>query len=137
MASFVTSLGSGHALLLASGTAVMGGDAHFFFTGTLRQTGKFLSIALKIRRHTAGRPSVLNLDEYDLNLTGPAASLRFAGTSPQMPGVSSTVILERAPVGGDHAGWREMLERCLGADQPASADDSAASKSAAGPVPKT
>ncbi len=137
VASFVTSVGSGYALLIADGTEVMGGDAHFYFTGSVRQTGRFLSMALRIRRHTPGQLSVFNLTEYDLNLTGPASSLRFAGTSPQMPDLLSTIVLERAPVGTDGAAWRAILERCLDDVQPPSADGSAASKSATAPVPKT
>jgi len=114
VASFVTSLGGGTVAFFACGDEVWGGDAHFGFTGRQRQTGKFVSVKLNVRRHTPGRQSVFgDLPGYELSLTGPLPGLRLAGTSPQAPGVSITVMLEPAPVGNDHAAWRDLAEKVL------------------------
>jgi hypothetical protein len=114
LASFVTSLGGGTVAFFACDGEVWGGDAHFCFSGRLRQTGKFISAALKVRQHTPGRRSVFgDLTVYDLQLTGPLPGLRLAGTSPQALGVSITVMLEPAPAGSDTAAWRMLADRFL------------------------
>ncbi len=114
VASFVTSLGDGKVALFACQGEVMGGDAHFCFSGSLRQTGKFMSVTLKVRQHTPGRESVFGkLTDYDLNLSGPLPGFRLAGTSPQAPGVSITVMLDRAPPADDPPGWRRLAETLL------------------------
>lgn len=114
VASFVTSLGAGKVALFSCENEVMGGDAHFCFSGTLTQAGKFVAVNLKVRQHTPGRPSVFgDLTDYDLNLSGPLPGHRLAGTSPQAPGVSITMLLERAPSSGDRKGWRRLADALL------------------------
>lgn len=114
VASFVTSLGGGSVALFACDGEVFGGDAHFCFSGKLRKTGKFIAARIRVRRHTEGRSSVFgDLTDYELNLTGPLPGTRLAGTSPEAPGVSITMILERAPLGDDRKAWRRFLDGFL------------------------
>jgi hypothetical protein len=65
-----TSLREGTGVVVFNDGKITGSDAALAYTGTYFQNGDNFSASLTTRRHAQGQPSVFDIDNVDLTLTG-------------------------------------------------------------------
>jgi hypothetical protein len=77
--------------------AASGGDTVFAYSGTYFQDGDKFSASVTTRRHTQGQPSVFDIDNVDLTVTGKSTptTASCTGTSKQAPGSAFEAIFVR------------------------------------------
>jgi hypothetical protein len=76
---------------------VTGGDTVFAYSGSYFQNGDKFSASVTTRRHTQGQPSVFDIDNVDLAVTGKSTptTASCTGTSKQAPGLAFEAIFVR------------------------------------------
>ena len=74
---------------------VTGGDPVFAYSGSYFQNGDKFSASLTTRRHTHGQPSVFDIDNVDLTVTGKSTptTASCTGTVKQAPGLAIEATL--------------------------------------------
>ena len=90
-----TSLGQGTGRVFLNQGQISGQDAFISYGGTYTVDGTRFTATLTTRRHTAGRETVLGIDEVEIELSG-TASDNFASCSgelAQVPGMILEVTL--------------------------------------------
>ena len=74
---------------------VTGGDTVFAYSGSYFQDGDKFSASLTTQRHTPGQPSVFDIDNVDLTVTGKSTTAACTGTAKQAPGLAFEAIFVR------------------------------------------
>jgi hypothetical protein len=76
---------------------VTGGDPVFAYSGSYFQNGDEFSASLTTRRHTQGQPSVFDMDNVDLTVTGKSTptTASCTGTAKQAPGLTFEAVFVR------------------------------------------
>ena len=76
---------------------VAGGDTVLAYAGTYFQNGDNFWASLTTRRHAQGQPSVFDIDNVDLTLTGTSTptTASCTGTAKQAPGLTFEATLVR------------------------------------------
>jgi hypothetical protein len=76
---------------------ITGSDASLAYTGTYFQNGNQFSAVITTWRHTPGPPSVFDIDNVDLTLTGTSAptTASCTGFAKQAPGLAFEATLVR------------------------------------------
>jgi hypothetical protein len=94
---FRTSLREGTGIVELNDGKVTGGDPVFAYSGSYVQNGDKFSASLTTRRHTQGQPSVFDMDNVDLTVTGKSTptTASCAGTAKQAPGLAFEAIFVR------------------------------------------
>ena len=94
---FRTSLREGTGIVELNDGKVTGGDPVFAYSGSYFQDGDEFSASLTTRRHTQGQPSVFDIDNVDLTVTGKSTPTTAActGTAKQAPGLAFEAIFVR------------------------------------------
>ena len=94
---FRTSLREGTGIVELNDGKVTGGDPAFAYSGSYFQNGDKFSASLTTRRHTQGQPSVFDIDNVDLTVTGKSTPTTAActGTAKQAPGLAFEAIFVR------------------------------------------
>ena len=80
---FRTSLREGTGIVELNDGKMSGGDPAFAYSGSYFQNGDEFSASLTTRRHTQGQPSVFDIDNVDLTVTG--TSRRRRQPAPELP----------------------------------------------------
>jgi hypothetical protein len=92
-----TRLREGTGIVVLNNGKITGGDASLAYAGTYFQNGDQFSAVITTWRHTPGPPSVFDIDDVDLTLTGRSAATTASctGTARQAPGLAfeATLIL--------------------------------------------
>jgi hypothetical protein len=94
---FRTSLREGTGIVELKDGKVTGGDPVFTHSGSYFQNGDKFSASLTTRRHTLGQPSVFDIDNVDLTVTGKSTPTTACctGTAKQAPGLAFEAIFVR------------------------------------------
>jgi hypothetical protein len=94
---FRTSLGEGMGIVTLNDGKITGGDTVLSYAGTYFQNGDQFSAAVTTWRHTPGKPSVFEIDNVDLTLTGKSSPTvaSCSGTAKQAPGLAFEATLVR------------------------------------------
>ena len=94
---FRTSLREGTGIVELNDGKVTGGDPVFAYSGSYFQNGDKFSASLTTRRHTQGQPSVFDMDNVDLMVTGKSTptTASCTGTAKQAPGLTFEATLIR------------------------------------------
>jgi hypothetical protein len=94
---FRTSLREGTGIVELNDGKVTGGDTVFAYSGSYFQNGDKFSASVTTRRHTQGQPSVFDIDNVDLAVTGKSTptTASCTGTSKQAPGLVFEAIFVR------------------------------------------
>ena len=94
---FRTSLKEGTGIVELNDGKVTGGDPVFAYSGSYFQNGDKFSASVTTRRHTQGQPSVFDIDNVDLTVTGKSTPTTAActGTAKQAPGLAFEAIFVR------------------------------------------
>jgi hypothetical protein len=89
--------GEGTGIVELSDGKVTGGDPVFAYSGSYVQNGDEFSASLATRRHTQGQPSVFDMDNVDLTVTGRSTptTASCTGTAKQAPGLAFEAIFVR------------------------------------------
>ena len=84
-----TRLREGTGIVVLNSGRITGGDASLAYAGTYFQNGDQFSAVITTWRHTPGPPSVFDIDNVDLTLTGTSAATTAScsGTASQAPGL--------------------------------------------------
>jgi hypothetical protein len=92
-----TSLREGTGVVVFNDGKITGSDTALAYTGTYVQNGDNFSVSLTTRRHTQGQPSVFDIDEVDLTLTGTSTptTASCTGKAKQAPGLTFEATLIR------------------------------------------
>jgi hypothetical protein len=92
-----TSLREGTGVVVFNDGKITGSDAVLTYTGTYFQNGDNFSASLTTRRHAQGQPSVFDIDNVDLALTGTSTptTASCTGTAKQAPGLTFEATLVR------------------------------------------
>jgi hypothetical protein len=92
-----TRLREGTGIVVFKDGRITGGDASLAYAGTYFQNGDQFSAVITTWRHTPGPPSVFDIDNVDLTVTGRSAATTASctGTARQAPGLAfeATLIL--------------------------------------------
>jgi hypothetical protein len=92
-----TRLREGTGIVVFKDGKITGGDASLAYAGTYFQNGDQFSAVITTWRHTPGPPSVFDIDNVDLTVTGRSAATTASctGTAKQAPGLvfQATLIL--------------------------------------------
>ena len=74
-----------------------GGDTVLAYSGSYFQDGDRFSASVTTRRHTHGQPSVFDIDNVDLTVTGKSTptTASCTGTAKQAPGLAFEAIFVR------------------------------------------
>ena len=94
---FRTSLIEGTGVVVLKDGKLTGGDTVLAYTGTYIQNGDRFSASVTTRRHTQGQPSVFDIDNVDLTVTGKSTptTASCTGTAKQAPGLAFEAIFVR------------------------------------------
>jgi hypothetical protein len=94
---FRTSLREGTGIVELNDGKVTGGDTVLAYSGSYFQNGDRFSASLTTRRHAPGQPSVFDVDNVDLTLTGKSTptTASCTGTAKQAPGLAFEAVLVR------------------------------------------
>ena len=94
---FRTSLREGTGIVELNDGKVTGGDTVFAYSGSYFQNGDKFSASVTTRRHTQGQPSVFDIDNVDLTVTGKSTptTASCTGTAKQAPGLAFEAIFVR------------------------------------------
>ena len=94
---FRTSLREGTGIVELGDGKVTGGDPVFAYSGSYFQNGDKFSASVTTRRHTLGQPSVFDMDNVDLTVTGKSTPTTAfcTGTAKQAPGLTFEATLIR------------------------------------------
>lgn len=100
VARFATPLGNGAGVVVLTDGKLRGGDSMMTYIGSYNETGDKLNVDMRSVAHTAvpGTASVFGVNQADISLSGTvsdAMNANLTGTSPQAPGVTLTVTLQR------------------------------------------
>lgn len=92
---FQTPLGFGYGVINLQNGAANGGDSAIAYIGNYTTDGTLFSSAIQISRHSDGLPSVLGVDNANLNITGEIDGNTIVGngTTAQVPGVNLLIEL--------------------------------------------
>ena len=92
---FRTSLREGTGIVELNDGKVTGGDTVFAYSGSYFQNGDKFSASVTTRRHTQGQPSVFEIDNVNLTLTGKSTPTMASctGTAKQAPGLTFEATL--------------------------------------------
>jgi hypothetical protein len=92
-----TSLREGTGVVELKDGKLAGSDTVLAYSGTYFQNGDIFSASVTTRRHTPGQPSVFDIDEFDLTLSGKSTSTTASctGTAKQAPGLTFEAVLIR------------------------------------------
>jgi hypothetical protein len=84
-----TRLREGTGIVVFKDGRITGGDASLAYAGTYFQNGNQFSAVVTTWRHSPGPPSVFDIDNVDLTLTGTSAATTASctGTASQAPGL--------------------------------------------------
>ncbi|KRR29623.1 GrlR family regulatory protein [Bradyrhizobium retamae] len=98
---FKTPRGQGTGLANLRDGRISGGDTVISYGGTYEVDGDRFVATLTTRRHAAGQPSVIGIDEVELRLTGTSQGTiaTCSGTVDEVPGMvfEATLILSQDP----------------------------------------
>ena len=92
-----TSLREGTGVVVFNDGKITGSDAVLAYSGTYVQNGDKFSASLTTRRHSQGQPSVFDIDNLDLTMTGTSTptTASCTGTAKQAPGLTFEATLIR------------------------------------------
>jgi hypothetical protein len=92
-----TSLREGTGVIELKDGRLTGGDTSLTYTGTYFQNGDIFSASVSTRRHTPGQPTIFDVDEFDLTVTGKSTptTASCTGTSKQAPDLTFEAVLIR------------------------------------------
>jgi hypothetical protein len=92
-----TRLREGTGVVVLNDGKITGGDASLAYTGTYFQNGDQFSALITTWRHTPGPPSVFDIDNVDLTLTGTSAptTASCTGIAKQAPNLAFEATLVR------------------------------------------
>jgi hypothetical protein len=97
--SFITPLGEGSGIMLASNGVLRGGDTIIYYTGTYSVSGDVVSAKLATRRHSyvPGLVSVFGPDEVHMRLEGRRSGneAKLSGVAREAPEFGLIVTLRR------------------------------------------
>ena len=90
-----TRLREGMGIVVLNDGKITGGDASLGYAGTYFQNGDQFSAVITTWRHTPGPPSVFDIDNVDLTLTGTSGptTASCTGTAKQAPGLAFEATL--------------------------------------------
>jgi hypothetical protein len=100
---FRTPLRAGTGILVFNNGKITGGDTVLGYTGTYFQNGDKFTASVATRRHTPGQPSVFDIDNVDLSVSGHSTPTMASctGTAKQAPGLTFEATL--IPIADEHA----------------------------------
>jgi hypothetical protein len=86
---FRTPLREGTGILVFNNGKITGGDTVLGYTGTYFQNGDKFTASVATRRHTPGQPSVFDIDNVDLSVSGYSTPTMAScsGIAKQAPGL--------------------------------------------------
>jgi hypothetical protein len=92
-----TPLREGIGVVVLHDGRISGGDTALSYSGTYFQNGDQFSAVVTTSRHTQGQPSVFDIDNVDLTLTGRSAptTASCTGTAKQAPHLPFEATLVR------------------------------------------
>jgi hypothetical protein len=92
---FRTSLREGTGIVVLEDGKLTGGGTVLAYTGTYFQNGDRFSASIRTQRHTPGQPSVFDIDDVDLTLTGKSTPTMASctGTAKQAPDLTFRATL--------------------------------------------
>jgi hypothetical protein len=92
-----TSLREGTGVVALKDGKLTGGDTSLTYTGTYFQNGNIFSASVSTRRHTPGQPTIFDVDEFDLTVTGKSTptTASCTGTAKQAPDLTFEAVLIR------------------------------------------
>jgi hypothetical protein len=92
-----TALREGTGVIELKDGKLTGSDTALAYTGTYFQNGDLFSASLSTRRHTQGQPSIFDIDEFDLTVTGKSTptTASCTGTAKQAPDLTFEAVLIR------------------------------------------
>jgi hypothetical protein len=92
---FRTPLREGTGVVVFNNGKITGGDTVLGYTGTYFQNGDTFTASVATRRHSPGQPSVFDIDNVDLSVTGKSAltTASCTGTAKQAPNWPSRPFL--------------------------------------------
>jgi hypothetical protein len=92
-----TSLREGTGVVELKDGKLTGGDTSLTYTGTYFQNGDIFSASVSTRRHTPGQPTIFDVDEFDLTVTGKSTptTASCTGTAKQAPDLTFEAVLIR------------------------------------------
>jgi len=91
------SLREGTGIVELNDGKLTGGDPVFTYSGSYFQNGDRFSASVTTRRHTQGQPSVFEIDNVDLTVTGKSTptTASCTGTAKQAPGLAFEAVFVR------------------------------------------
>jgi hypothetical protein len=94
---FRTSMREGTGIVELNDGKVTGGDTVIAYSGSYFQNGDRFSASVTTRRHSKGQPSVFDIDNVDLTLTGKSTptTASCSGAAKQAPGLAFEAVLVR------------------------------------------
>ena len=92
---FRTPLRAGTGIIVFNNGKISGGDTVLGYSGTYFQNGDKFTASVATRRHTPGQPSVFDIDNVDLSVSGTSTPTMASctGIAKQAPGLTFEATL--------------------------------------------
>jgi hypothetical protein len=99
---FRTPLRAGTGIIVFNNGKITGGDTVLGYSGTYFQNGDKFTASVATRRHTPGQPSVFDIDNVDLAVSGTSTPTmaQCTGIAKQAPGLTFEATL--IPIADEH-----------------------------------